>query len=147
SKDDNVFIQQSWDTLLRQRVDPVDHTHTSIYYYPGFFQAKLVVNNNIVKEHDLYIKTTGWLPLVEQSSVPVYFKEEDAIEDGVLSVPIAWLTSNNIPLQPVTPWVSFFNMRNFGELTTDDFILETMIRNDYNEGAGACQNTEIHLRL
>src|SRR5690349_20029493 len=47
---DSVIIQQSWDERLRTKVSKRDHQHTSIYYTPGFFKAKLVVNNEIVRE-------------------------------------------------------------------------------------------------
>jgi hypothetical protein len=59
---DSVIIQQSWDRkLLRQKVSKWDKQHTSIYYYPDYYRAKLVVNNKIVKQHDLLIKSKGWM--------------------------------------------------------------------------------------
>lgn len=145
--DDTVYIQQSWDERLRQRVDKNEKVATSIYYYPGYFVSKLVVNNEIVKQHGIHIRTNGWLPLVEQPNVPVYFKEHDAINStGVMTLPLARLAENSIPMQPQTPWVAFHNSREFGNLKSDNFIFETELKNDYNEGAGICQNIEIHIR-
>lgn len=145
--EDTVFVQQSWDTRLRTRVPASGTHHTSIYYYPGFFQAKLVINNKIVKEHDIFIPTNGWLPVIEQEPVPVYLAEASSIHDGVMTIPLKTLTDNNIPLQPHPPWVAFHNARTFDSLQTDNFIFETEVRNDFREGSGVCQLTEIHIRF
>jgi hypothetical protein len=120
---------------------------TSIYYYPGFFIAKLIVNNTIVKQHNIHIRTNGWLPLVEQPNVPVYFKEEEVIKNnGVMTLPVEKLIENSIPLQPETPWVEFHNSREFENVLSDNFIFETELKNEYGEGAGICQLTEVYLR-
>lgn len=143
--EDSVFIQQSWDSRLRTLVSKYQHQHTSIYYYPGFFKAKLLSDGKIVKEHDIFIQTDGWLPLIEKEPVPVYFKKEDAMEAGKLSLPLAKIKSQNITMEPTVPFVFFANVREFGNLTSDNFIFETSVRNDYKEGAGICQKSEIRL--
>src|SRR5690606_1182482 len=88
---DIVEIQQSWDERLRTEV-PKDKTiHNSIYYYPGYFRAKLVISDTVVKEHGILIKTNGWLPLIEKDETkpPVYFKKEDIFsKEGVMTLPI-----------------------------------------------------------
>lgn len=147
SPDDTIFIQQSWDKRLRTRVSREGKQHTSIYYYPGFFEAKLVINEKIIKEHNLFIKTTGWLPCIEQMPVPVYFKEAEAMNQGILTLPLERIQQANVPLQPNTPWVSFYNVRDFGNVTSDDFVFETALRNDYSEGAAVCQHTRIHILM
>jgi hypothetical protein len=147
SPTDSVFIQQSWDTRLSRQVPYDQRQHTSIYYYPGFFEAKLVVNGQIVKEHNLLITTTGWLPLVEQKGTPVYFKQEDAIHDGVLQLSPDKIQETNIKMQPVVPWTAYYIVQDFGELMSDDVVFETALRNDYREGANACQYVEIRLQF
>jgi len=147
-ENDTIFIQQTWDKKLREKVARNQTVHTSIYYHPGYFHAKLVINDSIVKQHPLYITTTGWLPLAEQEKVPVYFKPQEAIaEDGTLALPIDLIRQNNIPLQPETPWVSFYNVREFAGVMSDNFVFETELKNDFHEGAGVCQHTEIHILL
>lgn len=145
---DSVFIQQTWDKRLRQRV-PADKTvHTSIYYYPGYFQAKLVWNDSIVREHPLYITTDGWLPMVEQEKVPVYFDVADVVAgNGIMALPLPILEANNIPMQPETPWISYFNVRTFEGLQSDNFAFETEVRSDFNRGAGVCSQSEVQILL
>jgi hypothetical protein len=143
---DTVYIQQSWDERLRKRVDKNEHQHTSIYYTPGFFQAKLVVGNQIVKEHNLWITSNGWMAIVKQDPVPVYFKNTDFRKPGMLSLPLEKLKESNIPFQPETPWTSYYNVKDFGEITTDNFTFKTQVRSDYKEGSGVCQGVQIVLQ-
>jgi hypothetical protein len=142
---DSVFIQQSWDNRLRTRVTKDQHLHTSIYYYPGFFQAKLLAGKKIVKEHDIFIQTDGWLPLIEQDPVPVYFKKEEAVVNGKLTLSLAKIKSQNVHLEPSVPYVYYANVREFGDLKSDNFIFETSVRNDFREGSGVCQKSEIRI--
>jgi hypothetical protein len=145
SPDDSVFIQQSWDSRLRAMVPRDQHQHTSIYYYPGFFQAKLLSGNKIVKEQDIFIQTDGWLSLAEQNPVPVYFKKEEGITGGKLELTIARLRSQHVEMKPAAPYVYYANIREFGDLKTDDFIFETAVKNNFPEGSGICQKSEIRI--
>lgn len=148
---DVVIIQQSWDTRLRTKVPKDQRQHTSIYYFPDFYRAKLIIGNEIVKEHELFIKSDGWLTAVGAlttvgaSPVPVYFKKEDALANGKLSLSIEKIKSQNIKLQPDIQTTVYGNVRDFGEIYTDKFIFETSVKNDYREGSSACQKTNIYL--
>ncbi len=146
AESDSIYIQQSWDARLRTLVSKDKHQHTSIYYTPGFFQAKLVVDNEIVREHNLMITSKGWMALVKQEGpVPVYFKDDDFRKGEMLSLSAETLRAKNIPFQPELPVVSFYNVKDFGDIHTDNFIFEARVRNDYQEGSGACQFSQILL--
>ncbi|WP_162996411.1 hypothetical protein [Mucilaginibacter celer] len=142
---DSVAIQQSWDRHLRVNVSKNGHQHTSIYYFPDFYFAKLIVGGRIVKQHELLIKSNGWLPVVERDPVPVYYKKEDAIADGKLSLPQQRIEERNINMQPNPPHVIYTNVDDFGEIYSDDFTFETAIKNNYNEGAAACQQSTVYI--
>jgi hypothetical protein len=143
--DDSVSIQQSWDPRLTTSVNSKLRTHTSIYYYPGFFDARLKVNNEVVSNHRLLIKSKGWLPLLETSPVPVYFDPTAALQKGRLSISLEHIRETGIPLQPDAPWCSFYNVGDMPEIKSDDFIFEATIRNDFGEGAAVCRNSEVHI--
>ncbi|HEV3324709.1 MAG TPA: hypothetical protein VG052_03865, partial [Puia sp.] len=145
SPDDSVVIQQSWDTTRRVKVSKDGHQYTSVYYYPEYYHATLRVHDKVVKSHSLLIESDGWLPLVEQNPVPVYFKKEEAIHDGKISLSLDQIRGKNIPLQPSPPYVWFANVRDFGEIYTDHFVFETSLKNDYSEGSAACQLTRVFL--
>jgi len=142
---DSIIIQQSWDTATRVRVPSDQHQHTSIYYYPDFYYAKLIAGGKLVKEHPLFIQTDGWLPVIAHHPVPVYYKKEDVMKGGKMTLTQAQIESRNIPMQPVPPDVLFTNVRDFGDIYTDDFDFETSLRNDYREGSAVCQTTRIYL--
>jgi hypothetical protein len=142
---DSVIIQQSWDTTLRTKLSKGQHHHTSIYYYPDFLYAKLIVGGRIVGEHSLFIQSNGWLPMIEHEPVPVYFTKEDAIGKGKMSLTAAQIESRNIPMQPSPPTTLFTNVRDFGEIYSDDFVFETSLKNDYRLGAAACQLARVYL--
>ena len=143
--DDSVVIQQSWDPRLSTLVESDQHQHTSIYYHPGFFDARLKVNGKIVKSHNLFIKSNGWLPLIDTKPVPVYFHTSDVFQDGYLALPLDKIEATGVPLQPEVPWTGYYNVGEFGEILSNDFIFETELKNDFEEGAAACQHTELHV--
>ncbi|GAA0558601.1 hypothetical protein [Chitinophaga japonensis] len=142
---DSVFIQQSWDPRRRFRVPANGHTYTSMYYYPGFFRARLIVGDRIVKEHDLLIPSNGWLTAVEQEPVPVYFSRGETIHDGMLYLPPALMESRNIRLQPQTPVTRYHHIGDFKGLMNDNFIFETELRSAYSQGSAVCQRVTLVL--
>src|SRR5262249_46343807 len=77
SPTDSVFIQQSWDMRTKTWVQKDLHKHTSIYYEPGHYQAKLFVGKEVVKEHSLLIPSNGWLAIIDHSPVPIYLKPDE----------------------------------------------------------------------
>ncbi|WP_298739811.1 hypothetical protein [uncultured Chitinophaga sp.] len=145
AKNDSVFIQQSWDPKRRFRVPATGHTYTSIYYYPGFFKAKLVIGKRIVKEHDLCIPSNGWLAAVDQEPVPVYFSREEFIGDGALRIPLALMEKMKIPMHPQPPELRYYNIGDLHGLKNDNFIFETEVKNDYKEGTAICQPADIYI--
>ena len=143
SPTDSVYIQQSWDPQRRQLVPKTGRQHTSIYYYPGYFRAKLVVGQQIVKEHDLFIPSEGWHVAVMKKPVPVYFKATDVTRDGRLHLPVDAIQKQNITMQPDVPMVQYRYVRDFTGLMTHNFTFETRVKNNYQEGSAACQKTSL----
>ncbi|WP_183560833.1 hypothetical protein [Mucilaginibacter sp. SP1R1] len=145
SPTDSVFIQQSWDPQTRTLVDKNLHRHTSVYYRPGSFHAKLVVNKQIVKELPLIISTNGWLGLIAHKPMPVYLNKNEFISLDIMSIPASTIQKKNINLEPQPPVVEFYNVGNFKPVPLNDFSFSVEIKNDYREGAAACQFTDIVL--
>jgi hypothetical protein len=140
---DSVFIQQSWDPTRRFAVPRNGNTYTSIYYYPGFFKAKLVVGKQIVKEHSLLIPSGGWVAAVDQQPVPVYFTPGEVMHDGVLGITPGQMERRHIPLQPHLPEVRYCNVGDWKGLLNDNFIFETRLRSDYRQGTAVCQRVTV----
>lgn len=143
SRTDSVFIQQSWDPTRRQRVSRTGHQHTSIYYYPGYYRAKLVVGKQIVREHDLLIRSEGWHIAVAQEPVPLYFRASEVIRQGKLSLPASLIEASHMPMQPRTPKVRYRYFQELAGLRSDNFVFETRLRHDYRVGSAVCQQTRL----
>jgi len=143
AKSDSVYIVQTWD-MSRKTLVPRDRTkHSAIYYYPGFFRTKLIVDGTVVKSHVLQITSNGWLCLAEQQPEPVYFRKEQYIKEDRIEVDSNTLKAFNLSLHPKPPKIRFFNQSDMGALMNDNFVFETTLKNEYYEGAGACQNVQV----
>lgn len=142
--DDSIFIQQSWDPRRRIKVSKQNQKHTSIYYEPGYFTAKLVVSKQVVKEHPLLVPTDGWLGVVDHAPIPIYLKQHEFIRKEALNASISTIEAHTH--NRVTPGiVKYFNVGNFEPLTAGDFSFVSEIKNNYAAGDNACQFSKIML--
>jgi hypothetical protein len=140
---DSVFIVQTWDIRRKKLVSRDNHNHSAMYYYPGFFRTKLIVGTDIVKTHDLWITSGGWLGVMEQDPVPLYFNKEEIVFDDRVEVDAALLSKYNLTLHPQPPRLRIFNQRDMGDIMSDNFAFETNVKTEFSEGAGACQFVQI----
>jgi hypothetical protein len=140
---DSIFIVQTWDIRRKTLVSKTNHHHSAIYYYPGFFRSKLIIDSTIVKTHDIQISTNGWLCLAENDDVPLYFTKQECEKDGVVEVDKNILAKYNLTLHPKAPRIRFFNQSDMGDLMNDNFSFETTLKNDFTQGSNACQNVEV----
>lgn len=140
---DSAFIQQDWDARKRQQISKENKQHTSVYYYPGHFNAKLVINDQVVKEHGLLVPTEGWLGFVEREGykVPVYILPDKLIEQGALHVSPKVLEANKVDTGKDFG-MSYANARDFG-VEGDNFTLEAAVKNSMEEGGQLCQEVMI----
>jgi hypothetical protein len=140
---DSVFIVQTWDMRRRIAVPPTGTDFSAIYYYPGYFKAKLIVDTQIVRTHDLMITSDGWLALAEGDPVPIYFKKEEVARKEGIEVDSATLARYHLSLQPTAPNVRLFYMKDLGDLNDSDFTFETTLKTGPPQGSGVCQNVQV----
>ncbi|MNS77103.1 hypothetical protein D3C72_1106770 [compost metagenome] len=148
NEDDSVFIAQSWDTSRKTQVDRNDKHHSAIYYYPGYFRAKLIIGDKIVREHDIQIKTDGWLGLVEAAwgKEPLYFKKTEITLPHEIAVTQELLKSYKVDLLPEAPPVRFYNQKNMTGVMTNNFSFETDIKTGIVNSGNICQRVEVLLQ-
>jgi hypothetical protein len=140
---DSIFIVQTWDIKRRTLVSKTNTKHSAIYYYPGFFRTKLIVDSTVVQSHDLQITSNGWLCLAENGPIPLYFKKDEYLKKDRVEIDNDVLKKYNLSLTPVAPKIRFFNQGDMGDLMDDNFTFETTLKNEFNGGNNACQNTEV----
>ncbi len=145
---DSVCIQLSWNVREREKIEKDNHYYTCTYYYPGYHHAKLIVDENIVKEHNVHITTIDWLTLVRYQPddvLPIYIKDEDVISNGTMYASPYLLKLDNVDLTARSFFVSYFNIREFEGITGDNFSFETKIKNNHLEPELICQNCYIFI--
>jgi hypothetical protein len=145
SNADSVFIQQSWDPKLRFKVDKRKHTYASTYYYPGFYRAKLILDNSVVKEHDLYVETDEWLATVDNNAIPVYFTKEQIMKREGIGVSEQDVYAKGIDFKNDLPQISLFNVSKNISVSGDNFSFKTKVKSTYNQGDAVCQMVNIIL--
>ncbi len=144
---DSAFIQQSWDKRRRARIYKHEKYSTSQYYYPGYHLAKLIINNQLVKEIPVYITTRGWLSIIrnpENEVVPVYVKE-NCMKGGRIYISPETIESYNIGLESNDYTTSFYYVNEDFAGDSDNFTLETSIKNSLDEGGVTCQGCMISI--
>jgi hypothetical protein len=140
-----VMIQQSWDTSRREYVDAKGTKHTSIYYYPGYFRAKLMINDKVVRQTPVYIQTKGWKAIAQREPLPVYFNNQDIWQKEKLSVSAKQMVKAFNGSQLNNHWVEFDNMREFPGIDGDNFVFETELRNTATVEECLCRKVRIVL--
>ncbi|MEC3966853.1 hypothetical protein [Flagellimonas halotolerans] len=138
-----IEIQQDWDESKRVLVNKNDSVSTSIYYRPGYFKSKLVVDETIVKEKGILIPTSDWVGVIETDSIPIYLDRKDYRSKKALSIKASSLKKYGVdPRASRTP-VGFYQIRDFGELYTTNFEMTASIRNDFKSGKSQCQTAQL----
>lgn len=140
---DSAFIQQTWDPKRRAKINIEKHKHTSIYFYPGHHKAKLVLNDQIVKELDIQITTDGWLGIITtgpDDEIPSYVPQTDILKNNQLYISPDVIQKLKIDVPLKNYYTVFYNVRDFGEIYTDNFTIETEIKNSLQEGGLTCQH-------
>lgn len=143
-----AFIQQDWDVRKRVKVLAANNYYSCIYYYPGYYDAKIVVDNKIIKTTPLLINTDGWLSLVgtkKYQETPMYI-DKKILENQNLHISPKQIKTLGIDITK-DYFVSFYNVRDFGNITSDNFTLVSEIRNNINEGGSSCQYSEIVIKF
>lgn len=142
-KSDSIRIQQYWDTSKTIPLKRGQRQATGQYYYPGYYRAKLIVDNNIIKEHDLFIESEGWLATLDYEPVPKYLTS-GIFTGGNLSLSETSLTEMTQSEQPLIS--SFHHVNNYNvSISGDNFVLKTAVKNIYREKWAVCQQMSIYI--
>jgi hypothetical protein len=142
-RSDDIVIQQSWDSTRTIRLKPGQTEATGIYYDPGYFRAKLIVDKKVIKEHDLFIRSDEWMATIDHEPVPTYVKKEDILQTNGLTISPAVLGQLKKTERPVT--LTYHLVKPFAGLQSDNFSLETSFQNDWSEGPAVCKTTKIFI--
>jgi len=141
-KSDSILIQQYWDTTKTIKINSEQKQATGIYYFPGYFRAKLLVDGKIIKEHDLFIKSNGWSGSIDYKPVPKYLNTQQITNNG-LSLTNSIIDEIKSSENPLTS--TFHYVDDLGFVSGDNFTLETTIKNIYRDKWAVCQTVKIYV--
>jgi len=134
---DSIHIQQFWDKTKTIILQKDQKQATGIYYRPGYFRSKLLVDGVIIKEHDLFIKSEGWLGTIDYKPVPKYFTEQNIFEQNTLSFSEGALEEIGNSKGPLVS--SFHLINDFGNISGDHLSIELSVENSYNDKWAVCR--------
>lgn len=142
---DTVTLQQTWDPKRTEKLSARNKQHTSIYYYPGYFTASLIANGEVKKKNPVYIKTNGWIGIIDKDPVPTYLSNADIHLPGAMGI-----SSKTLALKTGSPvfnnqLVGFYNVREFDDLQGGDFTLETTLRNTSTPNESSCRKAILYI--
>jgi hypothetical protein len=143
NKPNKVVVQQSWDSTRTVTMTPGQKEATGIYYIPGYFRAKLILDGKIVKEHDLFIKSDKWMATIDYKPIPTYIKEKDLLVKEEMSVDDTILNEIKKSTEPI--WLTYHLVKPFGNLQSDNFSFESALKNTYADGPAVCKTAKIFI--
>lgn len=139
-KSDSIYIQQFWDVTKTIKIKPGQKKATGIYYFPGYFGAKLLVDRQIIKEHDLFITSNNWMGTIDYKPIPKYVSNTDMFRDR-LSFSNTIINEIKSTTEPVVS--TFHLVKDFGAVSGDNIRIKTSVRNLYREKWAVCQKFRI----
>lgn len=142
-KSDNILIQQYWDETKTIQLSSDQKQATGIYYFPGYFRSKLIIDGLIIKEHDLFIKSDGWLGMIEYDPIGKYLKHEEVYDKGILSFNSEIFDEIISSNESITSSFHFIN--DLGAISGDNFQLKASLKSLYQEKWAVCQSAQIYV--
>lgn len=128
---DSFYFQQSWNEKTKVSIKKDNHTLTDIYYEPGYHQAKLMLNNKILKETGAHITAKEWFCYAKEDFTtikPEYInKGGAAIHDGVLGLTDEALVANGVDFQKNRIYFYTFHPKLF-DVEGDNFRYKARLR-------------------
>ncbi len=137
---DSLHIQQYWDPSRTIKLEKHHSQATGIYYFPGYFRAKLMVEGQEAQSHDLFLKSNGWMGMVEYDEVPKYFTPFQ--ENDQLSIPDEIL--NEVKDRDQSLITSLHWIDDLGNVSGDNFTFKTTIVNTFDDRWAVCQRLAIY---
>ncbi|MEM1320676.1 MAG: hypothetical protein AAGG75_10500 [Bacteroidota bacterium] len=141
-RSDNLRIQQYWDTSKTIAIDHDQQQATGIYYFPGYFRAKLIIDEQVVKEHDLFLRSNGWMGTIAYEPVPKYFWPLPLDSLG-LTYPPSIYTEIQASKEPLN--TTYHYVDDLGKVSGDHFSLQSSLRTTFNERWAVCQAARIYI--
>ncbi|WP_422104469.1 hypothetical protein [Winogradskyella sp.] len=137
---DSIYIQQFWDITKTIKIEPNQKQATGIYYFPGHFNATLLVDGEPVKQHSLFIKSEGWMGTIDYEPIPKYLGDELLINNSMRfsRTVLDEISNSKSPLQS-----SFHYVDDFASVSGDNIKVSQSLGAVINDKWAVCQSLKI----
>ncbi|MFY0592945.1 hypothetical protein [Roseivirga sp.] len=141
---DSTSIQQSWNADLTFDIQPEGTEATGIYYYPGYFQAKLIANGMILKEKGLKVGTEGWMATIQSEDVqPRYLYYGELVNEDHLGLKPSENEALHAEERDKARVLTYHYFDELEMVSSKAFTYEIRFRNTYNKSNGICKNVQL----
>ena len=111
---DRFFLQQSWDKSRRVEIFKGARERTDIYYIPGYFTAKLIADEEVIKEIPVHITYENWFIAARQPmSNIVTFDKDLWLRKEYLGIDEVTLGSKGIDINKDFQ-LAYYHVKDFG---------------------------------
>lgn len=143
-KADRFFLQQSWDESRRVEIYKGNTQKTDIYYIPGYFTARLLADEEVIKEIPIHITYDDWFIAARQPLSEIRaFDKKYWSDEKYLGIGEAALKSKKIDLDQNFQ-LAFYYVKEFG-LDGDNFAYTTRFKMDPVD-AIPCPDISLHIQ-
>lgn len=138
----HFFIQQSWDPARKVEVSAVNSKQTDIYYEPGYHYAKLLADDEVLKEIPVHIRYNDWFVRIRYpDSRLVKVANDDLQTEGYLGLKDEYAER----LAGEDRYQLGFMLSKDFNLSADEFQLKASIRFD-SLNANPCPTVNILIK-
>ena len=138
---DSVTIQQTWNPQLHHLVDRDKTDFSCVYYYPGYYNAKLVLDSTIVSQQDVHITSDGWLGVLHKDPIPFYLHTAALLKDTKLAITKAQLIDAGFDLNGEIPLTTLNLIQRFDSIPGRNFKLQASFKQTFAQGEAICQKS------
>nr|WP_299342429.1 hypothetical protein [Allomuricauda sp.] len=141
---DRFFLQQSWDRSRRVEIFKGARERTDIYYVPGYFTAKLIADEEVIKEMPVHITYKNWFIAARQPmSNIVTFDKDLWLRKDYLGIDAETLGSKGIDVNRNFQ-LAYYHVKHFG-VDGDNLTYQASFKMDSLENVD-CPIMNIHLQ-
>ncbi len=135
----NIYVKKSSSDKQGTTVDPKSNTISIIYEYPGFYKARLLVDNKTVKSSDVFIKTNGWLATTTKDNFIKYHNQALITNHNEISIPEKWSDRNAFDK------VTYHYFDQINPISGLDFVLEAELKTIQPKDFYQCNYVQVEI--
>lgn len=140
---DNIYIRRSKDDLEGFKVSKWQKEWKTVYPFPGYYKAQLIVDNELLRVHDVFVKSFGWVGTLSHGNSIEYLSEKDLNCDAMIGLSPEKL--QNLQGSVTIPILTFHYFDQINPVSGLDFTLETRLRHTLKSYTAPCRNISIEV--